>query len=277
MDEDIWLHAMTTTTTNAKRALTWDQMGHLNTPFITEASTRLFEPIIRQSDADSIVVYEHDLVRHLIQAIYGVPSVYFYWSSNDKLVRYKPIRILGVSASCVEQVIERTLLFGTQLKELERLGKQYETGKYGLTGMAFGSCLIEFHLNIQYNMMNEMNSVATVLQLQQWMEHLFFVVNRLYELCQPDLPFGAGILNLLYDELKPLDLVLSGSLGLYRDVCLCFLQHTSFPYLGMLNQWLHLEVNSHELEDPYGEFFIQLNEDSNEDNTFSKYQVMVFE
>lgn len=250
-EDDVWSNSNNTPIVN--QTLSWDPVSQ--SPLITESRTSIFEPVLNRN---AVLIHEHHLVHHLIQAVHGVPSIYF----DNHLNQYKQLRILGVSATCIEPIIDRVLHFGTQLKKLEQLGHQFQSK--GLTGMAFGSCLIEFHLNIQYTMMHEMSSIVTVLQLQQSLEQLFSIVTRLIDLCDSaSLPFGASILNLLYNEIGPLDLTFDGSLGLYRDICFCFLGYTIRPYVNMLNQWLHMGVAAQELEDPYGEFFIQISEETN--------------
>ncbi|KAI8987874.1 Spc98 family-domain-containing protein [Mycotypha africana] len=316
-DEDIWVSQRSEPRTH--KALSWDTRNsqfptyeqkklakrNVGTPFLTEAPLSFFDPLIDRfnnttlsnantaaaaSNTTTKVVYEIALVKALLQAMEGIPSAYFYWDEQESLrsrVNHS-IRILGVSQSALQPMIDDILLFGTQLRALERIANtcKSQPEKYGLTGMAFGCCLAEVHMNIHYSMMNTFSETPSdyfrlsIIKLHQYTHQLSTIVHKLCsELCRCQidiatttttaaappsfsLPFGAQWLNLLHAQVQQYDLALHGDLSIYKNICLVFLKYTSVPYLHMLSEWLHLsDRSSSDMSldhwDPYGEFFIE--------------------
>lgn len=269
----------------AQRKLAQKQIG---TPFLTEAPQSFFEPLIqRVSRSNAVVIHEIDLVKSLVQAIAGLPSIYFYWDAGQ-LKQHASVRILGVSTIALKPVFEEILLFGSRLQALEHVAQQCQSNphRYGLVGVAFGCCLAELHINMQHTIVTALENVFTILQVHQYIQNLSVVIEKTCQLCkikfvnsgsQFTLPFGANLLNLLQEEITKFDLALSGNSALYRDICLAMLSYTSVPYLNMLSCWLRLsrsDDNDDYDEDPYQEFFIDNKASLNED-ILNRFQVAV--
>jgi hypothetical protein len=77
------------------------------------------------------------------------------------------------------------------------------------------------------------------------------------------IPFGCDILTLLFNEIQQLDLIQSGNISFYKNICLSILTYTSIPYLSILSRWLGLKQHNNtewtdfnRIHDPYSEFFI---------------------
>lgn len=269
MGEDIWTLDATMQYPTKFNTLSWDTRNsqfpsyeqtqlserNIGTPFITEAPHCLFEPLIRrlQNPSNTIVVHEAELAKSLIQAIAGLPSIYFCWDQQQQTFKQRSthFRILGVSTAAIQPVLEQVLLFGTHIKALEYLSQQcqLQPEKYGLTAVAFGCCLQELLMHIQQTMMSVFSDYdpqsMTVLKVYYSIESLATVVEKLYRLCQIQqqqqqqfiLPKGAALLNLLHCEIKEFDLASNGgSSALYRDICLVILSYTSVPYSNMMSR-----------------------------------------
>ncbi|KAL9552386.1 hypothetical protein MBANPS3_003797 [Mucor bainieri] len=289
-DEDIWT---TDTTPHAPyNTLSWDTRNshfpsyeqtqladrNIGTPFITEVPRSLFEPLIRrlQDPSNTSVIQETELVKSLQQAITGLPSIYFYWDQQQHVFKERSThyRLLGVSASAIQPVLDQVLLFGTHIKGLELVSQQcqLQPEKYGLTGVAFGCCLQDLLMHIQQTTVSVFSTgnqgSMTVLKLYHSIQNLATVVDKLYGFCRVQqqqqkftVPKGASLLNLLQREISGFDLASNGgNSALYRDICLIVLSYTSVPYSNMLSRWLHFSDtgSSNDLAcgDPYNEFFI---------------------
>ncbi|KAI9469024.1 MAG: Spc98 family-domain-containing protein [Benjaminiella poitrasii] len=249
---------------------------NVSTPFLTEAPQRFSETIIHSLKEDTTVVYESDLVKSLVQALNGLPSIYFYWDNCEMLKQRNPrLRILGVSLNALQPILEKVLLFSSQLRALESVAIECQDNapKYGLTGTAFGCYLSELHLYLQHSIVNvlslsDRNHPMTILKLYQYIQPLSVIVQKLYTLLKVnneqhkfEIPFGAALLNLLYEEIRRTDLSFNGNMALYRDICLTILIYTSEPYQYMLSRWLQLcqsVKDDYFYEDPYHEFFIDM-------------------
>lgn len=196
-EEDIWSTTAPATTTF--NTLSWDTLNshfpsfaqtqlakkHIGTPFITEAPTSVFEPVVA-SVSSGQAVHQADLVKSLIQVLVGSPSIYFYWHGNEFQQREPNMRILGVSAAAIQPVIKELLTFATQLKKLEKAALSSKcTTRYGMTGVAFGCCLAEFLINVQQQIIllfeNEDN--VTILKVHQYVYNLAMVTKKLCQLC----------------------------------------------------------------------------------------------
>ncbi|KAI7904572.1 Spc98 family-domain-containing protein [Cokeromyces recurvatus] len=290
-EEDIWTQQLSIPTTF--NTLSWDTQNphypsyaqrelaqrNIGTPFITEAPLSFSETVVRSllKENTSVVVYESDLVKGLLQALAGLPSIYFYWDKDLMLKQREPhVRILGVSPNALDSILQDVLLFSSQLRALEYVAQQCQenASEYGLTGIAFGCCLTELHLYLQHLILDVLLLPnMTILRLHQSIQPLSMIVQRLCRLFRIhqehfQIPFGAALLNLLYDEIKRIDLSFNGHLALYRDICLAILAHTSIPYLTMLSKWLYLCQSTGENKDPYHEFFIDIN---SKQDTFQIY------
>ncbi|CEP12780.1 hypothetical protein [Parasitella parasitica] len=267
---------------------------NIGTPFMTEAPLSLFEPLIQrlQDSSDTVVIYESALAKSLIQAITGLPSIYFYWDQRAYAFRQRSAkyRILGVSTTAIQPVLEQILLFGTHIKALEYVSQQCQSQPdiYGLTGVAFGCCLQELLTYIQHTLMTLFTSndyqhdsrSMTVLKVHQSVQSLAMVAEKLHGLCQIQcrrftLPKGASLLNLLHREISGFDLASNGgNSALYRDICLVILSYTSVPYSSMMSRWLHLD-NTHSADqhgDPYAEFFIGERVSENQSDLLQHYK-----
>ncbi|KAG2234739.1 Spc98 family-domain-containing protein [Thamnidium elegans] len=296
--DDLWTSHTFPTTLNT---LSWDtrnshfpslpqtQLAHRNigTPFITEAPTRLFDPIIQ---SQTITVAESQLVKSLIQAMVGLPSIYFQWRNNQ--FHMYPVRVLGLGDKTIQPLLKDILKFATKLKRIERVAQTCHLypHQYGLTGLAFASCLSQWHMNVQHAIVSVFeNQQATLLKVYHYVHDLSFITEQLYQLCciEPEeqmsriqldaierfgfyLPFGAEILNLLYAEIKQYDLAQSGNYALYRDICLSMLCYTSVPYTSILSKWLGLD-SSGVLDDPYQEFFVMMRDQV--DDLLKRFQI----
>ncbi|GAA5801842.1 hypothetical protein HPULCUR_007297 [Helicostylum pulchrum] len=296
--DDLWISHTIPTTVNT---LSWDtrsshfpslpqtQLAHrgIGTPFITEAHTRLFDPIIR---SQTIAVAESQLVKSLVQAMVGLPSIYFQWRHNQ--FHMYPVRVLGLGDRTIQPLLTDILKFATKLKRIERVAQMCHLypQQYGLTGLAFASCLSQWHMNVQHAIVSVFETQqATLLKVFHYVHDLSFITDRVYQLCciEPEeqmsrkqldaiegygfyLPFGAEILNLLYAEIKQYDLAQSGNHALYRDICLSMLCYTSVPYTSILSKWLGLD-SSGVLEDPYQEFFIMMH--NKVDDLLKRFQI----
>jgi hypothetical protein len=311
MDEDIWTLDATMQHPTKFNTLSWDTRNsqfpsyeqiqlserNIGTPFITEAPRSLFEPLIRrlQNPSNTIVIHEAELVKSLIQAMSGLPSIYFCWDQQQQTFKQRSthFRILGVSTAAIRPVIEQVLLFGTRIKALEYVSQQcqLQPENYGLTGVAFGCCLQELLMHIQQTMMSVFSDhdpqSMTVLKVYYSVQSLATVVEKLYQLCQVQqqqqqqqfiLPKGAELLNLLHSEISKFDLASNGgNSALYRDICLVILSYTSVPYSNMMSRWL--QFNNYNLddqnEDPYGEFFIGGRTANIRNDLFYDYRVSI--
>jgi hypothetical protein len=294
-EEDIWTcYKPTPSTFNT---LSWDTRNahypsfaqtklasrRIGTPFLTEAPQSFVEPLIqRLGGANAMVIHEMDLVRSLVQAIAGLPSIYFYWDAG-KLKQHAHVRTLGVSTAALTPVLEQVLLFGSRLGALEHVSQQCQSNphRYGLVGVAFGCYLAELHINMQHTIVTALENAATVLQVHQYIQNLDVVVEKTCQLFKIEflnsgshciIPFGAKLLNLLQEEITKFDLALSGNSALYRDICLALLSYTSIPYLNMLSCWLRLSPSDENDQDPYQEFFIDNNASLKED-ILNRFQV----
>ncbi|ORE05475.1 hypothetical protein BCV72DRAFT_139668 [Rhizopus microsporus var. microsporus] len=112
------------------KSLSWDNFNSssfrhqpMKTPFLTEAPLDCFESIL---DATGyITVKERPLVISLIQAILGLPSIYFTWDSKLKCFKsVRSLRISGVTASSIQPIIDSILTFGSHMKAIEFVAKQ---------------------------------------------------------------------------------------------------------------------------------------------------------
>lgn len=190
--DDLWTSYTIPTTMNT---LSWDaQNSHypslaqtklaeknIGTPFITEVPTCLFDSTIR---SPSIAVHESQLVKSLIQAMVGLPSVYFQWHNNQ--FHSCPVRILGIGDKTIQRLLKDILNFATKLKRIEHVAQACHMNpeRYGLTGLAFGSCLSQWHLNVQHAIFSLFeNQEGTLLKVHHYMSDLSFIIERLYELC----------------------------------------------------------------------------------------------
>ncbi|KAI9259067.1 Spc98 family-domain-containing protein [Sporodiniella umbellata] len=266
---------------------------NIQTPYLTEAPLSFFESVIKTEN--DVTVVERQLVEGLIQAILGRPSIYFQW--NPILHRFQPtrsVRILGVSITSITPIIKEILLFGGRMKTIEFAAKHCQSSprSYGSVGVAFACSLLELVLNIQnslIDLLDNMKSEWTLLKLYQYTSSMLTVCQRLCDLCsiqvneEPsdkkvhpyrfNLPFGAGLLNALYDEIQAFDLVHSGSSAFYRNICITLLSYTSIPYLAILSKWLGLVHGGNGVEeDVYQEFFICKTE--NPFDAFQEFQIV---
>ncbi|EPB90179.1 hypothetical protein HMPREF1544_03013 [Mucor circinelloides 1006PhL] len=306
--EDIWTMDTATHAPTKYNTLSWDtrnsqfpsyeqtQLAYRNigTPFVTEVPGSLFEPLIRrlQDSSSTVVIHESELVKSLIQAITGLPSIYFYWDQQQNVFkqRYMHYRILGVSTSAIQPVLDQVLLFGTRVKGLEFVSQQCQAQPetYGLTGMAFGCCLLDLLMHIQQTVVSvfsvDSSESMTVLKLYHSVQSLATVVDKLYGLCQIQqqqqqfmLPKGASLLNLLHREISRFDLASDGgNSALYRDICLILLSYTSVPYSSMMSRWLHFSNNGSDdplYGDPYNEFFIGERTTTNKRDLLQGYKI----
>jgi hypothetical protein len=99
------------------------EMADYTTPFLTESSTGAFEPLL--TSLAHFTIKQDALVKGLLQAIAGLPSVYFNWSTTEKRFKSRvSFRILDVSNAATEPIIEHLLLFGTYLKHLDYVAQQ---------------------------------------------------------------------------------------------------------------------------------------------------------
>jgi hypothetical protein len=246
---------------------------------LTEAPLSFFEPLLSRSN--TVVIHQIDLVKSLVQAVAGLPSIYFYWDTG-KLKQHAQIRTLGVTRTAIAPVLEQVLLFGSRLRALDHVAQQCQSNphRYGLVGVAFGCCLAELHINMQYSIVSTLENATTVLQVHQYIQNLEVLVERMCQLLkvrqgnQFTVPFGAQLLNLLQQEIIRFDLALSGNSALYRDICLAMLSYTSVPYLNMLSCWLRLSCSDDEHnQDPYQEFFID-HQASLKEDVLNRFQVV---
>lgn len=311
MEEDIWTLDATVQPPTKFNTLSWDTRNsqfpsyeqtqlserNIGTPFITEAPHSLFEPLIRriQDPSNTVVIYEAELVKSLIQAMAGLPSIYFCWDQQQQKFKQRSthFRIIGVSTAAIQPVLEQVLLFGTRIKALEYVSQQcqLQPENYGLTGVAFGCCLQELLMHIQQTMMsvfsdNDPQSM-TVLKVYYTVESLATVVEKLYRLCQIQqqqqhqqfiVPKGAALLNLLHCEISEFDLASNGgNSALYRDICLVILSYTSVPYSNIMSRWLQFNNNNSADQngDPYAEFFIGERTTNSKNDLFQDYQVSI--
>lgn len=199
-EDDIWTNNTIPTTLNT---LSWDthnihypsftqtQLAQKNigTPFLTEAPTSLFEPVIQsRTNTEVKVVYESNLVKSLIQAMVGLPSIYFIWNHNR--FEMLPVRILGVSAVAIQPILKEVLLFGTRLRRIEHIAHMCRDNpeRYGLIGLALSSCLSQLHVNMQYTLISvfEKEDHVTVLRLHQYVNDLSTLTKQLCDLCCVD-------------------------------------------------------------------------------------------
>ncbi|GAN02739.1 conserved hypothetical protein [Mucor ambiguus] len=305
-EEGIW--AMDTTTHAPYNTLSWDTRNshfpsyeqtqladrNIGTPFITEVPRSLFEPLIRrlQDPSNTAVIHEAELVKSLIQAITGLPSIYFYWDQQQNAFkqRYTHYRLLGVSASAIQPVLDQLLLFGTRIKGLEFASQQCQLQPeiYGLTGVAFGCCLQDLLMHIQQTTVTVFSTgnheSMTVLKLYHSIQSLAAIVDKLHGLCQIQqqqqrftIPKGASLLNLLQREISGFDLASNGgNSALYRDICLIVLSYTSVPYSNMLSRWLHFNDTGSDDQsygDPYNEFFIGKKSTTNRHDLLQGYKI----
>lgn len=112
------------------KSLSWDNFNSSSfrhqstkTPFLTEASLDCFESILETTGY--ITVKERPLVISLIQAILGLPSIYFTWDSKLKCFKsVRPLRISGVTAPSIQPIIDSILTFGSHMKAIEYVAKQ---------------------------------------------------------------------------------------------------------------------------------------------------------
>ncbi|OBZ82800.1 hypothetical protein A0J61_09150 [Choanephora cucurbitarum] len=281
LSHDIWLDRSPSPT--VFNTLSWDAhhthypstaqiklaQKQIGTPYLTESPLQLFEPLVERMDSRATVVLESRLAKGLVQAMVGIPSVYFGWEGQQLVPKIGHLRMIGVSHATVEPIIHALLLFGTRLRHLEQTAQhlQLQPERYGLTGVAFGCCLTELILSIQHIIVQALSDHATILSLHQSVHHVADIVDRVYGLCRLDgssfdLPFGAALLNRLYQEAHQFDLVLDGSLLLYRHICLAILSYISVPYLDMLSSWLHLSGSWCDDQDPWNEFFISVDHET---------------
>ncbi|KAI8644354.1 Spc98 family-domain-containing protein [Parasitella parasitica] len=307
-EQDIWLLEATMRPPTTFNTLSWDTRNsqfpsyeqtrlsdrNIGTPFITEAPLCLFEPLIRQlqDPSETAVIYESELAKSLIQAITGLPSIYFYWDQQDSAFRQRmaKYRILGVSTAAIQPLLEQVLLFGTHIRALEYVSQQCQSqpDTYGLTGVAFGCCLQELLMYIQHAVMTLFASdqqhdfqTMTVLKVHHSVQSLTAVVEKLHGFCQVRsrqfvLPKGASLLNLLHRETSGFDLASNGgNSALYRDVCLVILSYTSVPYSNMMSNWLHLNstYSPDQHGDPYAEFFIGERVSENQSDLLQRYKI----
>ncbi|KAG1310951.1 hypothetical protein G6F64_004176 [Rhizopus arrhizus] len=204
----------------------------IGSAFLTEAPLDCFESVIKRED--DVTVKEEQLVKSLVQAIVGRPSIYFSWDLKERCFKStRPVRILGVSAASIQPIVNEILSFGGRMKAIEYVAKECQLNprKYGLTGVAFACCLLELLLNIQnslINMFEDMKYELTILKVYQYVH-----------------------------KIQQFDLVQSGKSAFYRSICLTVLCYTSVPYLNILSKWLGLDSDGNGVfEDPYQEFFI---------------------
>ncbi|KAG1147750.1 hypothetical protein G6F37_004292 [Rhizopus arrhizus] len=204
----------------------------IGSAFLTEAPLDCFESVIKRED--DVTVKEEQLVKSLVQAIVGRPSIYFSWDLKEKCFKStRSVRILGVSAASIQPIVDEILSFGGRMKAIEYVAKECQLNprKYGLTGVAFACCLLELLLNIQnslINMFEDMKYELTILKVYQYVH-----------------------------KIQQFDLVQSGKSAFYRSICLTVLCYTSIPYLNILSKWLGLDSDGNGVfEDPYQEFFI---------------------
>ncbi|KAI9253896.1 gamma-tubulin complex component protein [Phascolomyces articulosus] len=193
-------------------------------------------------------------------------------------------------------VIERYLVFGTHMKKLEYLVDicKGNPKRYGLTGIAFACCLECLHLQIQHSLSTVFSQGEwTLLQVYHHISTLADTLNRIARLVHLDggvidnasseaiqeirkvgfyIPKGSQLLEMIWNEIIPLDFAVTGATAFYRDLCLGILCHTSIPYLTMLSEWLGLSnkslitdpaftdwhdlVDESPIRDPYQEFFL---------------------
>ncbi|CAO3618861.1 unnamed protein product [Mucor fragilis] len=307
-EEDIWNMNTATHAPARYNTLSWDTRNsqfpsyeqtqladrNIGTPFITEVPHSLFDPLIRQlqDPSNTVVIHEAELVKGLIQAITGLPSIYFYWDQQQHVFkqRYTHYRLLGVSASAIQPVMGQVLLFGTRMKGLEFVTQQCQLQPeiYGLTGVAFGCCLQDLLMHIHQMIVSVYSTgnhePMTVLKLHHSVQSLATVVDKLYGLCQIQqqqqqftIPKGASLLNLLQREISGFDLASNGgNSALYRNICLIILSYTSVPYSDMLSRWLHVNDTGSDDQvygDPYSEFFIGEKSTTNRHDLLQGYKI----
>lgn len=196
-EDDVWTSYTIPTTFNT---LSWDTHNNhypsfaqtrlaqknIGTPFLTEAPTSLFDPVVQsRTDTKAKVIHEAQLVKSLIQAMVGLPSIYFIWNNNQ--FEMSPVRILGVSTLAIQPVLKDMLLFGTRLRRLEHIAQTCRDNpeRYGLTGLALSCCLSQLHVNIQYTLISvfEKEDHVTVLRLCEYVNDLSILTKKLCDIC----------------------------------------------------------------------------------------------
>jgi hypothetical protein len=276
--DDMWTNSGHAQTTTLNNTLSWDTQHsfypsyaqsklakkNIGLPFLTEAPLNVFEPILALQ-SQSPVIHESDLVKSLIQAIVGLPSIYFYWQQNQfKMRAGEDLRILGVSTLAIKPILQQLLDFGTKLKVIEHIATTLNNNpeQYGSIGVSLGCCLSELHVHIQHaiiSVFEKEQQAMTVLKVYQYVYQLISVTEKLHTLFNNNMhKFGVDWINMLYVEIQQFDLLQTGNHALYRDICLAMLRYTSVPYLTMLSRWLGLDsdYNSGVLDDPCNEFYI---------------------
>ncbi|KAI8881063.1 hypothetical protein K501DRAFT_223764, partial [Backusella circina FSU 941] len=99
------------------------EMADYTIPFLTESTTGAFEPLL--TSPTHFAIKQDALVKGLLQAIAGLPSVYFNWSVTERRFKSRvSFRILDVSNAATEPIIEHLLSFGTRLKHLDGVANQ---------------------------------------------------------------------------------------------------------------------------------------------------------
>ncbi|ORZ02411.1 Spc98 family-domain-containing protein [Syncephalastrum racemosum] len=267
----------------AAPVFSWDgplQPG--DTPTLSTLSARVHEDEY-QAFMPSRTPFKEDIIaEHVLAALLGHPSVSFQWNSAILAFekRIPDIRILGTSAAALRVPIEELLLLATRMRRLTYLIQvcKHRPSQFGLTGLAFACSMEELLLRIRHTVFKQFRNhqPLTILQVYQHTQGIAMVHERIARLfsfddpaTQPDeerfrVPFGADLLQLLYNETQSYDWAVAGIPVFYRDTCLTLFCQSSMPYLDMLSQWIGLDANpnrtldaSDPFLDPHLEFFVR--------------------
>ncbi|KAG0439594.1 hypothetical protein HPB47_016586 [Ixodes persulcatus] len=274
-NEDIWESVLRS---KSRRHFTWETLGCVGVskeePFLTEAGQEAAEAtqqfclqlssIVLGSETDSAVVDQSLLVRHIVQLLAGIPSDYFpYDAFVGRFVVKKGIRLSGMSSEALAPMLSEFESCGAKVRFLDTISSPpSEPGatRRCLTLAAFREGLRRYlhHYRGALLPMTEHLDSLTVMQLHHLTNGLREQIGFLANFCVMEVQMsGSGEEGMrLLGRLQRKAEEVRGQQGYIVMVFL--LQHACRPYLGFLQDWLFNGI----CNDQYGEFPIQLNEES---------------
>ncbi|EEC13019.1 gamma-tubulin complex component, putative [Ixodes scapularis] len=274
-DEDIWESVLRS---KSRQHFTWETLGCVGVtkeePFLTEAGQEAAEAtqqfclqlssIVLGSETDSAVVDQTLLVQHIVQLLAGIPSDYFpYDAFVGRFVVKKGIRLSGMSSEALAPMMSEFASCGAKVRFLDTISSPpSEPGdaQRCLTLAAFREGLKRYlhHYRGALLPMTEHLDSLTVMQLHHLTNGLREQIEFLANFCVMEVQMsgsgqeGMRLLGRLQRKAEEVR-------GLQGYIVMVFLlQHACRPYLGFLQDWLFNGI----CNDQYGEFPIQLNEES---------------
>ncbi|CAN7939232.1 unnamed protein product [Ixodes hexagonus] len=274
-DDDAWERALRS---KSRRHFTWETLGCVGVvkeePFLTEAGQEAAEAtqrfcsqlssIVLGKGEDSTVVDQPLLVRHILQLLAGIPSDCFpYDVFVGRFAIKKGVRLSGVSSEALASMLSDFAQCGADVRFVDNISSTTldpGAARCSLTLDAFQEGLrryLHYYRGALLPMTEHLDSL-TVMQLHHLTSGLRDQMGFVANFCAMEVQTSGGAQEgmKLLGRLQRWAEETRGQQGYIAMVFL--LQHTCRPYLGFIKDWLFNGI----CNDQYGEFPIQLNEES---------------